>query len=126
MALARISLTIAADLVRKLDRKAKELDRSRSWVIAEAARRFLEAPSPAATAARESPATYAVTPGLGESRLRQLEADLRLTPTERVRAAQETARVGRLVRRTRGPDRVLSFDRYEDYLDWKRLEGAIS
>ncbi len=127
MPLKRISLTIAADLVKRLDRKAKELDRSRSWVIAEAVRRFL-APSstPVARAVREPSSPYDVTTGLGESRLRQLEADLELTPTQRVRAAEETARVGRLARPAPGPARILTFDRYEDYLEWKWREGAIS
>ena len=59
--------------------------------------------------------------GLGESRRAQLLADLRLTPEERVRAAEETARISFLLRPSPGK-RVVGFDRYEDYLDWKRRE----
>lgn len=130
MALSRISLTIARSLVSALDKKARELDRSRSWVIVEAVRRFLEGadiPTKQPAIVREAGAPYLVSPGLGESRRRQLEADLKLTPTERVRLAQQTADLGRKMRRgTRGPDRVLTFERYEDYLDWQRREGLLT
>lgn len=131
MTLIRISITIARDLVKAMDRRARELDRSRSWVIGDAARRYLEgpgvtdsAPSAATAAVRESQAPYGISPGLGPSRLAQLHADLALTPTERVRAAERTARaVPRGTRRV--ADRILTFDRYEDYLDWKRREGLL-
>ncbi len=126
MTIARISVTLPRDLARAIDAKARELDRSRSWVIAEAARRFLDGQTQGAGAPRiaETPVPYTVIPGLGESRLRQLEADLRLTPAQRVRAAENTALVGRLVREPRQrPNQVLSFETYEDYLDWKRREA---
>ena len=126
MALTRISITIPGSLVTALDRTAKALDRSRSWVIAEAARRFLDAP-PLVTAApssavREPVASYG-SPGLSPSRLQQLEADLALSPTERVRAAEQTARA--VPRTQRRAQRVVTFDRYEDYLDWQRREGLL-
>jgi hypothetical protein len=38
---ARISMTLPADLLREVDREALQQDRSRSWLIAEALRRFL-------------------------------------------------------------------------------------
>lgn len=41
MALKRISVTIPEGLVRAADRRARELERSRSWVVVEALRRFL-------------------------------------------------------------------------------------
>lgn len=56
--------------------------------------------------------------GLGEYRRAQLIADLRLTPEERVRAAEATARVSELLRPARRGE-VLQFENYEDYLDWK-------
>jgi hypothetical protein len=59
-------------------------------------------------------------PGLGASRRRQLLADLALTPEERVRAADETLRLTLL--RNPAAARVIGFDRYEDFLDWKRLD----
>lgn len=124
MALKRISITLPKDVLEAADRRARALDRSRSWLIVEAVRAYLTA-SPSHV--REpAGAPYAVTsPGLGPQRLAQLQSDLRLTPERRVRAAEETARLGELVRGSRGrPHRVLSFDRYEDYIDWKRKEHA--
>lgn len=61
--------------------------------------------------------------GLGAQRRAQLIADLALTPEARVRAAEETARVA-FLRNPLRVQRVLTFDRYEDYLDWKALEAA--
>jgi len=125
MALTRISITLPRDVLTAADRRARALDRSRSWLIVEAIRAYLGGGSPAQV--REPAATpYGVTsPGLGPLRLAQLESDLRLTPERRIRAAEETARLGERVRGTRGrPHRILSFDRYEDYVDWKRKEHA--
>ena len=121
MAFKRISITLPKDV---LEAAARALDRSRSWVIVEAIRACVAG---APLQVREAAATsYAATsPGLGPLRLAQLESDLRLTPERRVRAAEETARLGERVRGSRGrPNRVLSFDRYEDYVDWKRKEHA--
>ena len=56
--------------------------------------------------------------GLGASRLAQLRSDLLLTPEERVRAAEATLNVDRL-REPNVSRRVIGFDRYEDYLDYK-------
>ena len=56
--------------------------------------------------------------GLGASRLAQLKRDLLLSPEERVRAAEETLTLDRL-RTGNVPQRVIFFDRYEDYLDYK-------
>jgi hypothetical protein len=58
------------------------------------------------------------TPGLSASRREQLRRDLLLTPEERVRAAEETLMLDRL-RHGGDPSRVIGFDRYEDYLDYK-------
>jgi hypothetical protein len=101
---ARIAITLPPETLAAADRLAHDADRSRSWVIAEAVRRFAAA-------------------GLGPSRTAQLRSDLRLTPEARLRAAEETARVAEL---RHGPrrDRMLAFDRYEDFLDWKRSEDA--
>ncbi len=128
--LARISITVPRPLVAAADRRAKELDRSRSWVVAEALRRYLAAgptpdPETAVRALREptvAPYAAAPTTGLGSYRRAQLEADLVLTPTERVREAERTARVTELTARGRRGDRVLTFDHYEDYLEWKRRD----
>lgn len=63
--------------------------------------------------------------GLGASRLAQLQRDLQLTPEQRVRAAEETLKLDRL-RAEPVAHRVIGFDRYEDYLDykWKSSTGG--
>lgn len=127
MSLHRITITIPESLVREVDRLARQLDRSRSWVVSDAVRRYVAAAVQAASGERSvrepERRPYGVVSGLGPSRQTQLEADLTLTPEERVKAAEQTARVPDLV----GPapsrrDRILFFDSYEDYLDWKRRE----
>ncbi len=127
MALARISITLPQDVVAAADRRAAELDRPRSWVVVEALRAYLSWPASRRNSlVREptSPSFAAVRPGLSDSRLAQLEADLALTPEQRVREAERTAREGELTRgRARTARRIVQFDRYEDYLDWKRWEG---
>ena len=108
--LARISLTIPLDVLRRADRIAKRQGRSRSWVLTDAVRRLDEP-------------TAAGLPRLDSSRRSQLEADLALTPTQRVLAAERTAREVPL---RRFSALFVSFDRFEDYLDWKSSESTGS
>jgi len=128
MALARISITLPQDMVAAADRQAAQQDRSRSWVVVEALRAYLGKPTSGRGALVREPAPLphtAARPGLGDSRLAQLEADLALTPEQRVREAERTAREGELTSgRARAARRIVQFDRYEDYLDWKRWEGV--
>lgn len=124
MSRARITITIPEDLLEATDHLATELDRSRSRLIVDALRRYVSQPEASASAAtvREAPAVY--LPGLGPGRQSQLEADLALTPEERVVIAQQTAAVGEL--RRRGSPlrrRVIVFDRSEDFFDWERWEA---
>jgi hypothetical protein len=122
---ARIAITLPHEVLAAADRLARQLDRSRSWVIAEAVRRYAAAPEAASGDRVREPriVPYAAAPGLGELRLAQLRADLRLTPEERVKAAEEEARIRPGAAR-RGPAaRLLFFDHYEDYLEWKRRDA---
>ena len=126
MTLERISITLPKDVLAAADRRARAVDRSRSWLIVAAIRAYVAAaPAPVR---EEAAAPDAASPGLGPLRLTQLESDLRLTPEQRVRAAEELARLGERVRDARWagrrPHRVLSFDRYEDYVEWKRKQAA--
>jgi hypothetical protein len=67
------------------------------------------------------PVSHPYAAGLGASRLAQLVADLALTPEQRVLEAERTARAAEERRRAAGRQVwIRSFDRYEDYLDWKR------
>lgn len=102
----RISMTIPSDVLRRADRIAKREGRSRSWVLTDAVRRLAE-PTPAHL------------PRLDDSRRGLLQADLALSPTERVLAAERTARE---VPVRRFAALFVTFDRFEDYLEWKRRE----
>jgi predicted transcriptional regulator len=120
MSLARISITIPEELIAAADRRAAELERSRSWVLVDALRQYLAKPE---GAVHEGEVAY--LGGLGALRTAQLEADLRLTPEERVIEAERTLQVEDVRRGSRKAqqDRLLTFDRYEDYVDWKRREA---
>lgn len=130
---ARISVTLPPELVEAADARAQALDRSRSWVVAEALRRYLAAGPGEELAGARSRALHVAEPaapayggpGLGEYRLGQLEADLALTPEERVREAEETARVTESLSSGCRSQRILFFDRYGDYLEWKRREALL-
>ena len=54
----------------------------------------------------------------------QLEADLRLSPEERVCAAERTLLIDQARGRVPRGERLLTFDRYEDYLEWQRHEAV--
>lgn len=123
MTLARISITIPQRLVAGLDRLAPKLDRSRSWLVADAVRQYLarrEDDGGTSQAVREVTRESYLTHGPGDYRIAQLEADLRLTPEERVREAEATASLAEAGRRDGDWQGVLVFESYEDYLAWKR------
>ncbi len=119
----RVSITIADELLAAVDARAAALDRSRSWVIANSLREVHSRKSPPESGGRQDRAPKKLIPsvGLGESRLSQLKADLALTPEQRVMEAERT-----LMRSTRSErprlNRVVSFERYEDFLEWDRGE----
>ncbi len=139
MTLSRISITIPREVLKAADRQAEELDRSRSWVVVEALRTYLAGtgqkddrrttPSAVTESSAPPPARppfeTASVPGLGASRQAQLQADLHLTPTERVLGAERTARLDQVRGRVVAADRILSFNRYEDYLDWRRRDDLV-
>lgn len=130
MTTSRITITIPGDLVAEADRKATELDRSRSWVLTEALRRYLAAPenggsprgSVGIATVRESVSPYLVH-GLGPQRMAQLRADLSLDPEERVRAAEDAARSGEPRGGEPTLDQVITFRSMEDFHRWERREA---
>jgi predicted transcriptional regulator len=115
---ARISITLPREVLAAADRRAKELDRPRSWVIAEAIRSYRSGP----------PSQAEAPPGAEEvaaARRQHLLADLRRPPEERLRRAAALVRLapGSAARRRA---QVIGFDSYEDFDSWKRarrLEG---
>lgn len=126
MALARISITLPRAVVADADRRAAELDRSRSWVVVEALRAYLTQRAGGGNrVAEDTPPPYEVRQ-VADARRRHLEADLSLPPAERLHRAED---LGRLARRARGTPRrqqIIGFDSYEDFHEWKkgRLAGA--
>jgi predicted transcriptional regulator len=127
MAYARVSLTLPKALLAAADRRAKELDRSRSWVTAQALRQWLVPGQPLADAGswlvRETAAPYE-TEEVANSRRRHLAAELKLSPAERLRRAVELGRLAR-ARQPRGPRaQIIGFDSYEDFYEWKKGRRA--
>ena len=123
MPYARIAITLPKDLVAAADRRARELDRSRSRVIAAALRAYLESPppppSPAQVREPVQPA-YGSDP-IGSARRAQLERDLARSPTERLRIAEAAARTARAHRAPRGRrHQIIGFDSYDDFYEWKQ------
>ncbi|OLC99471.1 MAG: hypothetical protein AUI88_01595 [Gemmatimonadetes bacterium 13_1_40CM_3_70_8] len=128
MALSRISITLPRDVLAAADRRARALDRSRSWLIVEAIRTYLATPAraPSAGVREPDPPAYAVRE-VADARRQHLAADLKRSPAERLRRAEELARLARQVRPRRGRrQQVIGFDSYEDFYEWKRarLAGA--
>ena len=118
MPIARISVTIPRDVITAADRRARALDRSRSWVVAEALRRFVAG---GATAAVHEPvATYRASGEVAEARRRHLAAELALPPAERLRRAEELGRLARQAWRRGRRQQVIAFDSYEDYYEWSK------
>jgi len=143
MSRTRITVSVPQQIVEAADRRAEAEARSRSWVVSEAVAHYTGAEPPGGTTQEEGPADTvtaganatgttrtgaaspeAAPPGLGRQRAQQLAADLELTPEQRVLEAELTARLAR-VREERGRRSfVVTFERYEDYLDWKARDAA--
>jgi hypothetical protein len=115
---ARISITLPREVLAAADSRAKELDRPRSWIIAEAIRNYRSAP----------PSPAVEPPGAAEvagARRQHLLADLQRAPEERLRRAAALLRMAPGAR-TRRRAQIIGFDSYEDFASWKkarRLEG---
>lgn len=126
--IARISITITSNLLEAADRLAAELDRSRSWVLGEGVRRWNQetwVAAPPELVREPATSSYAARrSGLGDQRLAQLRSDLALGVEARVVAAEEANRIDRELRPGSRGLRLTFFDRYEDYLDWKKHETA--
>ena len=100
---ARIAITLPPEDLDQADALALRLDRSRSWVIAEALRQFVAQQAAAA-------------PPLDPSRRAQLYRDSALTPAQRVREAEVRAQVDATA------TRPMEFDTYEAFAAWRRAQ----
>jgi len=116
MAYSRIAITLPRDILASLDRRARELHRSRSGLIVDAVRAFLTAPA----AVREPRAAYGEDE-VGTARREQLARDLARSPAERLHRAEQAARLARAARPPRpARQQIIGFDSYEDFYEWKR------
>ncbi|MDP3773654.1 MAG: hypothetical protein Q8Q85_05240 [Gemmatimonadales bacterium] len=132
MALARVTVTVPARLLKEADRRASALQRSRSWVVAEALRGFLAgavrddagrgARAPALVR-EDAPAPYAAPAAdVERARLRHLEAELALTPAARLERAEELGRLARSRQRRGRRHQVIGFESWDDYDLWKTAQ----
>jgi hypothetical protein len=119
----RVTVTVPGDVLKAADALARRLDRSRSWLVAEALRRYAERARAEPRAAVREPAAppYEVRQAFRAAELSRLEGDLALTPERRVQIAEELARTAPAGQARPRFRRVLQFESYEDYLDWKRF-----
>src|SRR5919198_85206 len=109
--LARISITLPREVLAAADREAKRLDRSRSWVVAEAVRRYAGEPAARSGEQVAEPAPPAdAAAEVAEARRRLLAADLRLSPAERLRRAEELVQLAWHVHGRRHRAQVIGFD----------------
>jgi len=122
---ARISITLPATELAAADRLAAQQDRSRSWIVAEAIRRYAAAVEEGAEAG--DPDTAAANGrGLGASRMAQVDRDLRMTAADRVREAEaasdEVAAIGR-------PGGAIEeprwFGSYEEFSAWRKERQGL-
>lgn len=120
---ARISITLPRDVLLAADKRARALDRSRSWLIVEAIRAYLAAPAGAAVREPAAPAYGARE--VADARRQHLLADLKRSPAERLRRVEDLVRVAHQVRPRRQPrQQVIGFDSYEDFYQWKKARRA--
>jgi hypothetical protein len=112
---ARIAITLPPETLREADALAARLDRSRSWVVAEAIRQFADAHRAAAPSGDASAAV------LGASRHEQLRRDAGVTAEARVLLGEEVQAVGAPPPR---PEAVRSFPSFDAFRDWRRQRDA--
>lgn len=131
---SRITISIPRDLVQAADERANEVDRSRSWVLTEALRRYLGQAVPTRGVREEAAVPYAAPrrpvggpqPALDAAaevqaaRERRLRSELALPAVERLRRAEELARLGAPQAESGVSLQVLGFDTYEAYYEWKK------
>ena len=122
---ARISITLPATELAAADRLAAQQDRSRSWIVAEAIRRYAAAVEEGAEAG-DPDAAATNGRGLGASRMAQVDRDLRMTAADRVREAEaasdEVAAIGR-------PGGAIEeprwFGSYEAFAAWRKERQGL-
>jgi hypothetical protein len=121
--------------VEAADQRAENIDRSRSWVLTEALRQYLAHSAASRSAREEATTAYAVAPdqrgGTDEpatdaaaeiqaARVRRLRSELALPALERLRRAEELARLSAPHTESGVSLQVMGFDTYEAYYEWRK------
>ncbi len=129
MPYVRVSITLPRDLATAADKRARALDRSRSWLVADALRQYLGAsvaapPSPGRVS--EAPAAVYAAREVAEARTRHLAAEMKLPAEERLLRAEQLGQLARQAQRRGRRQQIIGFETYEDFYEWKkaRLVGA--
>ena len=118
---ARIAITLPQEVLAAADRLAERLDRSRSWVIAEAVRQFAARESTEGTPARmvREPVWSPYATSLAQSaRRRHLQSEELLSPEERLHRAEELLQLAP-PRRSAALKQVIGFGSWDDFARWK-------
>ena len=119
---ARISITLPQEDLDAADRLAAAQDRSRSWIVAEAIRRY----------AAEVAQGHSTHPDMGASRRIQVARDLARTATERIRDAETESVVAvdpvqpHATGRSASPsiEQPRQFATYDDFVAWRQAQAA--
>jgi len=119
---ARISITLPQEDLDAADRLAAAQDRSRSWIVAEAIRRY----------AAEEAQGYSTPSDMGASRRIQIARDLARTASERIREAENDSVVAvdpvqpLATERSASPsiEQPRHFATYDDFVAWRQAQAA--
>jgi predicted transcriptional regulator len=123
--LARVTITLPRPVLEAADKAAARLDRSRSWVVAEAIRRFSEGMVRKANlVVPEQTISPYDEAELGAVRIRRLQADLAKTPEERLGEAHALLELSRIVRPRAPRAQIIGFETLEDFHQWKKVRAG--
>lgn len=122
--LARISCTIPEDVLIAADRLAAREQRSRSWVISEALRRYTAQGTVAPRPVRAPAEPVHVPDDAAGERAQQLRDDLRLPPAERLARAEELMAFARANHPRRSGAQIIGFETLDDFSAWKAAQRS--
>ena len=115
---AKIAITIPPEDLAAADRLAIELDRSRSWIVAEAVRRYVAAEKAARSRSDASESRTRLDP----SRAAQLARDVALSAEARVREAEDISVFSSA--QPAAMEQPRRFETFDAFSSWRRSRDA--